>query len=150
LNQNLFKAVQHQKLSLFAILEIVIALAAMNVVNLLMMSAQHRKRDVAILRAMGLGRRSLFGYFVAQGTAVGGVGIVGGVGFGLVVCEAIKIFQPTFLSESVYNVTRLPIQVNWGDVGWIVVFAFLICLVFSIIPAFRAALQLPLDALRNE
>lgn len=149
-NQNLFKAVQHQKLSLFAILEIVIALAAMNVVNLLMMSAQHRRRDVAILRAMGLRRSSLFGFFVAQGAAVGTVGIIGGVGFGLVTCELIKFFQPTFLAESVYNVTRLPIKVNWGDVGLIVIFAFLICLVFSIIPAIRAARQLPLDALRNE
>lgn len=149
-NQNLFKAVQHQKLSLFAILEIVIALAAMNVVNLLMMSAQHRKRDVAILRAMGLRRSQLFAFFVAQGGAVGTVGIIGGVGLGLVACEFIKIFQPSFLAESVYNVTRLPIKVAWGDVGLIVFFAFLICLLFSIIPAIRAALQTPLDALRNE
>lgn len=149
-NQNLFKAVEHQKLSLFAILEIVIGLAAMNVVNLLMMSAQHRKRDIAILRAMGLRRHSLFGFFVAQGTAVGLVGIVGGIGLGLVVCQGIKHFQPSFLSESVYNITRLPISIVWQDVGLIAVCALGICLIFSVVPAIRAALQMPLDALRSE
>jgi len=149
-NQNLFKAVEHQKLSLFAILEIVIALAAMNVVNLLMMSADHRKRDIAILRAMGLRRGSLFGFFVIQGLAVGTVGILGGIGFGLVACELIKVLQPSFLSESVYNVTRLPIRIIWSDVGLIAGCALLICLLFSIIPAIRAARQPPLDALRYE
>lgn len=149
-NQNLFKAVQHQKLSLFAILEIVIALAAMNVVNLLLMSAQARKRDMAILRAMGLRRSALFSFFVIQGAAVGIVGIIGGIGFGLLACEFIKSFQPSFLSESVYNVTRLPIQIVWTDVAWIAVCAFVICLVFSVVPAFRASRLQPIEALRYE
>jgi lipoprotein-releasing system permease protein len=150
INQNLFRAVEHQKYLLFLILEIVIGLAAMNVINLLMMSSHYRRRDVAILRSMGMGFGSVFTFFVLQGAAVGSVGIVLGVGLGVGVCHLVERFQPSILSESIYNVTRLPISVQFKDVLLIGLGAFLLCVVFSVLPALRAALARPVRALRYE
>ncbi len=150
INQNIFLAVQHQKQLLFLVLEIVIALAAMNVVNLLMMSTHQRKRDVAILRAMGFRFRNVVWFFIGQGAAVGsvgiGLGIIAGVGF----CRLVEKYQPSLLSESIYNVTRLPIRVEFMDVTLVSGVAWLLCVVFSLMPALRAALARPVDALRYE
>jgi lipoprotein-releasing system permease protein len=150
MNQNLFRAVEHQKEMLFLILEIVVALAAINVINLLMMSSNQRRRDIAILRAMGLRLRSVFLFFLLQGAAVGVVGIVIGIGFGIVSCRIIERFQPAILNESIYNVTRLPLQTDLRDVSVVALVALLLCLVFSIVPAVRATLMRPVKALRYE
>lgn len=150
LNQNVFLAVQHQKHLLFLVLEIIVALAAMNVVNLLMMSTHQRKRDIAILRAMGMRFRGVCLFFVAQGTAVGIAGILGGIVLGVGACRLVERFQPSILSEAVYNVTRLPIKVEVWDVTLIAVAAFFLCVVFSLVPALRAALSRPVEALRYE
>jgi len=150
INQNIFLAVQHQKKLLFFVLEIVVALAAMNVVNLLMMTSHNRRRDVAILSAMGMRFRSVFCFFVAQGAVVGLVGIVVGISLGCLVCHALERFQPALLSEAIYNVTRLPIRIELFDVFIVSTVAFFLCVTFSVVPALRASLARPVDALRYE
>lgn len=150
MNQNIFLAVEHQKKMLFLVLEIIVALAAMNVVNLLMMSSHHRRRDVAILRAMGMRFRNVLLFFVAQGAGVGLVGIFLGVGSGYLVCHVIARFQPALLSESIYNVTKLPVRIELADVALVSAAGFVLCVVFSLIPALGAALSRPVNALRYE
>jgi lipoprotein-releasing system permease protein len=150
LNRNLFLAVQHQKWMLFSVLEIIIGLAAMNVVNLLMMSSHHRRRDIAILRAMGMRIRHVFLFFLVQGAIVGIIGIVTGIALGVGACYLIEHFQPALLSEKIYNVTKLPVKIVASDLAWIAVGAFTVCVVFSVIPALRAAMARPVTALRYE
>jgi len=150
INQNIFRAVRHQKIMLFWVLDIVIALAGMNVINLLMMSTYQRKRDVAILRAMGMQFKSIVLFFVGQGTVVGTIGITAGVVLGLGLCELVERFQPAILSEAIYNVNKLPLKVQASDVSVICVASLFLCIVFSVIPALKAALSQPVQALRYE
>ncbi len=150
IHENIFKAVEHQKKMLFLILEILVALAAVNVVNLLLMSAYHRKRDVAILRALGMRMWKVIVFFVAQGAAVGMAGIGFGVVLGWIACWVAEHFQPTLLSERVYNVTRLPFHIETYDVFLVCGAGFVLCIGFSLIPAFGAALARPVSALRDE
>lgn len=150
INQNIFKAVNHQKMMLFWVLAIVVALAGMNVVNLLMMNTYQKKRDIAILRAMGMRIRSLLFFFVGQGSFVGAVGILLGIGLGLVLCEVVEHFQPALLSEAIYNVTKLPLKVQWQDLAAVSGVALILCLVFSVFPAIKAARTPPVQALRYE
>lgn len=148
LNQNIFLAVAHQKRMLFVVLEIIVALAGVNVINLLMMSSHYRKRDTAILRAMGMRVKSIVFFFVAQGASVGAVGVILGVGMGLLFCKLVEVFQPEILSESVYNITKLPIKVVPSDLVVICAVAFILCVVFSVVPALKAAKERPVESLR--
>lgn len=150
MNQNIFLAVQHQKKMLFLVLEIIVALAAVNVINLLMMSSQARRRDVAILRAMGMRFKSVTAFFVFQGAAVGAAGILVGIAAGYLVCQLMRVFQPKFLSESVYNVTYLPVRIEVVDVALVGAVGLVLCVLFSVIPAISAALTRPVTALRYE
>jgi lipoprotein-releasing system permease protein len=54
------------------------------------------------------------------------------------------------LSEAVYNVTKLPVRVELGDVGLVCAVALVLCILFSLLPALRAALMRPVQALRYE
>jgi lipoprotein-releasing system permease protein len=150
IHHNVIQAVNHQKRLLFLILQIIVGLAAVNVVNLLMMSTHQRKRDVAILRAMGMRFHQVVQFFVIQGAVVGMVGIGLGIGLGYVVCGLVEKYQPTLLSESVYNVTRLPMQVRGSDIALIASLGFLLCVVFSLLPALAAARQKPVNSLRYD
>jgi lipoprotein-releasing system permease protein len=150
IHQNVFKAVNHQKQLLFLILQIIVALAAVNVVNLLMMSTHQRKRDIAILRAMGMRFHQVVQFFVLQGAAVGLVGIVIGTALGFAACSVIEQIQPSILSETVYNVTKLPMRVRLSDVGMIAGLGFFLCVLFSVIPAISAASQKPVNSLRYD
>lgn len=150
INQNIFRAVRHQKIMLFWVLDIVVALAGMNVINLLMMSTYQRKRDVAILRAMGMRFKSIVFFFVGQGTLVGAMGVLSGVGLGFGLCHLVERFQPELLSEAIYNVTRLPLKIQVGDLTLVCCVALFLCMVFSVIPALKAALSHPVQALRYE
>jgi lipoprotein-releasing system permease protein len=132
------------------ILEILVALAAINVVNLLLMSAHQRRRDIAILRAMGMSAKQVFRFFLIQGTLVGFLGISFGVFFGWAVVSLFSNFQPNLLSESVYNVTKLPMKIELGDVSLVVLVAFFLCVIFSVVPAIRASKMKPALALRYE
>lgn len=149
-NQNIFLAVQHQKKMLFLVLALVVGLAAVNVINLLLMSAHQRRRDVAILRAMGFPFRSVFAFFLLQGGGAGCLGIVGGGLLGAACVAAIARWKPAFLSEAIYNVRELPVRLRLEEVGLVAAVALVLCLVLSAIPALRAAMDRPAEALRND
>lgn len=150
INQNLFLAVEDQKRRLFLVLEIIVGLAGVNVISLLMMSTHYRRKDIAILRAMGLRARGVFLFFLAQGTVVGAIGVIFGVGFGVIACALAEKYQPSILNEAIYNTSRLPFKIEIGDVVVISAAALALCIVFSIIPALRAAYARPAEALRYE
>ena len=149
-NQNIFLAVQHQKKMLFLVLALVVGLAAVNVINLLLMSAHQRRRDVAILRAMGFPFRSVFAFFLFQGGGAGCLGLGGGVALGAVLVAAIGRWKPRFLSEAIYNVRELPVRMRVEEVALVAIVALALCLILSAIPALRAALDRPAEALRHD
>lgn len=149
-NQNIFLAVQHQKKMLFLVLALVVGLAAVNVINLLLMSAHQRRRDIAILRAMGFPFRSVFAFFLLQGGGAGCLGIFGGIALGGALVLAIAQWKPRFLSEAIYNVRELPVRLRIEEVGLVAAVALALCLLLSAIPALRAALDRPAEALRHD
>jgi ABC-type lipoprotein release transport system permease subunit len=150
INQNIFLAVEHQKKSLFFILEILIALAAVNVINLIFMNAYNKKKDLAILRAMGMRRRQLFIFFLIQGSLVGIIGITFGLAFGILFCKLAEIFQPHLLNEFIYNTAVLPFEVQLQDILILATASFLICTIMSMIPAYRASRANLVTSLKND
>jgi lipoprotein-releasing system permease protein len=149
-NKNIFQAVHHQKMLLFLILQIVIGLAAMNVVSFLLINTHQKRRDIGILQAMGMRAKHVLSVFVLQGAVVGFFGVVIGIVLGWILCQVIVFFQPEFLSEAIYNITRLPIRIRWSDVALMGTMALGLCTVFSFLPALSITLRGSLDSLRHE
>ncbi len=153
-----FAAVESQKRMMFIILTMIVAVAAFNLVSTLVMTVRDKQSDIAILRTLGASPRSIMTIFMVQGTLVGVLGALLGVGFGVAVALNIDVivpfiersFQVQFLSQEVYLISEIPSQLRWGDVGWIGGVAVLLAFVATLYPSWSAARVKPAEALRYE
>jgi len=155
---NFFRALAMEKMVMFIILSLIIAVAAFNLVSSLVMLVNDKQSDIAILRTLGISPGSITGVFMVQGVIVGtfGVllGVIGGVLLALNIPALAKWVERTFnvelLSPDVYYISEVPSDMHWSDVGWIVLIAFVFCLFATLYPARRAAKTQPAEALRYE
>jgi lipoprotein-releasing system permease protein len=155
---NFFTALKIERRVMFVILLLIIAVAAFNIVSTLVMVVTDKRADVAILRTMGLAPLQVMAVFVIQGVVIGfGGTLVGGL---LGVLTALNIetlvpwvenlFEIEFFPASVYVISDFPAELRWPDVYLISGVSFLICLVATLYPAWRASRTQPAEALRYE
>jgi len=155
---NFFRAVQMEKTVMFIILSLIVAVAAFNIVSALVMAVQDKKADVAILRTLGASPGSVMLIFVIQGAMMGliglGVGVLGGVTVALNISSIVPWLERTlntqFLAKDVYYISDLPSQLLWGDVIGVLGIAFVLTLVATLYPSWRASRINPAEALRYE
>ena len=155
---NFFRAVQIEKNVMFIILLLIVAVAAFNIVSTLVMAVQDKQADIAILRTLGASPGSIMGIFVIQGALIGfiglGLGVLGGVTLALnidVVVPAIeRAFGIQFLAKDVYYISDLPSELLWSDVFAITGVSFVLTLVATLYPSWRASRLNPAEALRYE
>ena len=158
MNKNLFSALRLEKRVMFIILSLIVLVAAFNIISALIMIVMEKNKDIAILKTMGATRLGIMRIFIYQGLIVGAIGTVLGCLAGLLVAfnlEAIsrfveKLFGFKILPGDVYYLSELPSQVNFGDVGIIVVGTMLISFLSTIYPSWRASRLDPAEALRYE
>ena len=155
---NFFRAVEIEKRMMFLILLLIVAVAAFNIVSTLVMAVTDKRADIAILRTLGASPRSIMGIFIVQGTLIGAVGLAAGVGGGIALALNIDIVVPAlerllgvqFLAKDVYYISDLPSDLHWSDVGTISVVSFILTLLATLYPSWRASRTQPAEALRYE
>ncbi|WP_455379723.1 lipoprotein-releasing ABC transporter permease subunit [Acidihalobacter prosperus] len=157
-NSNFFHAVKTEKTVMFVILFLIVAVGVFNIVSTLVMVVTDKQSDIAILRTLGLSPRRVMRIFILQGTIIGLIGvlmgILGGVllsiNVGTIVSTIEHIFHVQFLSPKVYYISQLPSHLEWSDVWHIGVIAFVLSVIATIYPAWRAARTQPAEALRYD
>jgi lipoprotein-releasing system permease protein len=155
---NFFRAVQIEKNMMFLILLLIVAVAAFNIVSTLVMMVQDKQPDIAILRTLGASPGSVMAIFIVQGTLIGVIGLVMGVAGGVALALNIDVVVPAlermlgihFLSKEVYYISDLPSDLQWRDVGVISGVSFLLTLLATLYPSWRASRVNPAEALRYE
>ncbi|HET7932319.1 MAG TPA: lipoprotein-releasing ABC transporter permease subunit [Rhodanobacteraceae bacterium] len=155
---NFFKAIAMEKIVMFIILSLIIAVAAFNLVSSLVMLVTDKQSDIAILRTLGATPRSIMGVFMIQGMLIGIIGIVIGTVCGVALALNVPAIVDgiqnltgyQFLPESVYYINNVPSKLEWSTVGWVAGMAFLFSLLATIYPAWRASRTQPAEALRYE
>lgn len=155
---NFFRAVKTEKRVMFVILTLIVAVAAFNIVSTLVMVVTDKQSDIAILRTLGATPRSIMIVFIIQGLVIGifgtVVGIIGGIALALnvetIVPALERLFNVQFLAADVYYISDLPSRLNWNDVWRVGGVAFLLTLVATLYPAWRASRTQPAEALRYE
>ncbi len=148
-NRPLFTALSLEKKASLAIISLIIFIAVLNITTTLALLVNERKLDIAILRTCGAKTHSLLTIFLIEGLFLGLSGILFGVILGLLVCLAGNYFKIVSLSAEVYSLNYIPFHPVFTDVLLIISIAFLLCLVATIYPAFRASKIKPLENLRN-
>lgn len=155
---NYFRAIQIEKRMLSLILALIIAVAAFNIVSTLVMAVTDKQSDIAILRTLGASPRSIMKIFIVQGTLIGVIGTTLGVLGGVLLAynvEAVialieRLFSVQFLSREVYYISEIPSDPQMTDVVAVAVVSFVLTLLATIYPSYRASRVNPAEALRYE
>ena len=155
---NFFRAVQIEKNMMFIILSLIVAVAAFNIVSTLVMAVTDKQADIAILRTLGASPGSIMAIFMVQGTLIGFIGLGLGVAGGVLLALNVDVVVPfiehllgtQFMSKEVYYISNLPSELQWKDVSTITGLSFVLSLVATIYPSWRASRVNPAEALRYE
>ena len=155
---NFFRAVQMEKNVMFIILLLIVAVAAFNIVSTLVMAVTDKQPDIAILRTLGAAPSGIMAVFIVQGALIGVIGTLMGVGGGVLLALNIDVVVPfleslfnvTFLAKDVYYISELPSDLQGGDVITIAAISFVLCLLATLYPSWRASQVNPAEALRYE
>jgi lipoprotein-releasing system permease protein len=155
---NFFRAVQMEKRVMFIILTLIVAVAAFNIVSTLVMAVTDKRADIAIMRTFGASPQSIMKIFMIQGALIGVIGTVLGAFFGILIALNIStiipfienLFNVQFLDKDVYYISDLPSDLIWSDVITIVIVSFVLSLLATLYPSYKASRINPAEALRYE
>jgi lipoprotein-releasing system permease protein len=157
-NASYFRAIRIEKTMMSLILLLIVAVAAFNLVAMLVMVVSDKRTDIAILRTFGTSPRRVLGVFLTQGLVIGWAGVALGVALGVTLALNVETIVPalehTFgfhiMDPTVYYDTSIPSQVEGWNVALIALAALALTTLATIYPALRAARTPPADALRYE
>ncbi len=150
LNQNLFAALKLEKIGIFIALDLIILVAALNIISALVMVVMEKNKDIAILKSMGAKTGSIMRIFFYQGAVIGFSGTILGVSSGLGLCALLKRYKIIELPSNVYPMSTMPVKVVPMDVTVIAISAVLITLLATLYPSWKASTIRPAEALSYE
>jgi lipoprotein-releasing system permease protein len=150
MNKALFSALTLEKLAVSMAIGLIVMVAALNIVASLILLVMEKHRDIAILKTMGAGAKSVTAIFMLQGLLIGAIGTAVGASLGLAVSYFCNKYELIRVPTDVYQVSYMPFIVLAADFAVVVSVAVLICFVATIYPSRQAARLDPAAALRYE
>jgi lipoprotein-releasing system permease protein len=155
---NFFRAIAIEKNMMFIILLLIVAVAAFNIVSMLIMVVTDKQADIAILRTLGASPASMMAVFIVQGAVIGGGGLLLGVAGGVALASNLDVVVPaieavagvSLWSAEVYFIPELPSEILMSDVLAVTFIGGLLTLAATLYPSWRASRVQPAEALRYE
>ncbi|WP_394832000.1 ABC transporter permease [Pendulispora rubella] len=149
LNHGLFTALLIQQIGMSVVLGLIIVVAAFTVIATLIMVVLDKKKEIALLKAIGARDAAILRVFLYQGGIIGLVGTSLGLILGYGGCKALAAYGFP-LDPKVYFISRLPVLIRPNEFIVTGVVALIICLFATLFPALYAARLRPADGLRAE
>ena len=149
-NASLFSALKLEKFTYFLVLLLIVLVAAFNIVATLVMVVIERRKEIAILRAMGARARSIAAIFLVEGAALGVVGTVIGVSAGFLTSFLIGKYHLIHLPPDVFMVSSVPVRLYASNFIAVAVASVALCVGAGLYPALQARALSPVEVIRYE
>lgn len=149
MNRNLFSALRLEKLMMAIILSMIVIVAAGLIVATVVMLVLEKRKEIAVLKAIGVPDGGIVKIFLAEGLQIGIAGGVLGLVAGLAWCLFIEKVGIK-LDPQVYYIPALPVRIEPLQTALAVVIAVLVTFLASIYPALKASQVEPVEGLKAE
>ncbi len=146
----LFSALSLEKFTYFVVLLLIVLVAAFNIIATLVMVVMERRREIAILRAMGARAGSIAAIFLCEGAILGLVGTALGVGSGFVASFLIGKYHLIRLPADMFMVSYVPVRLYAMNFILVAVAAVVLCVIAALYPALKARSLSPVEVIRYE
>ncbi len=157
-NRSLVQAIESEKAMILVIAFLIVVAGTSSIFAAQWLLVSDKVREIGILRALGADFNGVVSIFVLNGFLMGVLGSAGGAFGGLLVVKYIdavhaalswilghKVFDP-----AVYNFDAIPTRVDYAEVTRYAVAALVCTLIASAVPAVRAGLLRPAEALHRD
>ena len=158
LNKSFFGALKVERNVMFIILTLIIIVAAFNIISGLTILVKNKTKEIAILRTLGISKKSIAKVFFLTGFTIGFLATITGVTIGILFSYYIEeirvlittIFNIRLFPEEVYFLSQMPSEINLVYILIISFFSLLITFLATIFPSLSAARLDPIKALKYE
>jgi lipoprotein-releasing system permease protein len=131
------------------VLLLLIAVAAFNLVATLIMVVMEKRKDIAVLMAMGATPADIRRIFVLKGLIVGGIGTAAGLSLGGLGCFILSHYHFIHIQREIYGISSLPVEVQPLSFVLVAIASLILCLLATFYPARQAASALPVEVFRS-
>jgi len=149
LNQSASAGFEMLKRVYSLVLFLLIGVAAFNLVATLIMVVMEKRKDIAVLIAMGATRREVGRIFVLKGLTVGGAGTLAGEIVGAIGCYLLANYQIIHIPKEVYEMSTPPVAARPLDFALVALGSLALCLIATLYPARQAARAMPIEVFRS-
>jgi lipoprotein-releasing system permease protein len=157
-DEQFYDELRKQMAVLLLIFGVICSVTVLLIFCIFYMIVMTKQKDIAIIKSCGAASSSAAFIFLGFGTCVGIVGSAFGIVLGYIVTKNINtlegwvriVFGMKLWRSSVYMFEKIPSEVNWPAVWWIVTAAIAACVIGALIPAVVAARLQPVKILRYE
>jgi lipoprotein-releasing system permease protein len=140
-NYNLYNTMKIEKWAIYAVLTLILIIAAFNMVSALTMLVLEKKQDIAILQSMGTTRQQIKKIFLAEGILLGGIGAAAGIILAVLICFLQVKFKLIKLQGGSFLIDYFPVKLIATDFLLVAGTAMAISFIASWFPAYKAARQ---------
>ncbi len=158
LNKSFFSALKVERNVMFLILTLIIIVAAFNIISGLTILIKNKTKEIAILKSLGLSKKSIVKSFFLTGFLIGFfatiAGVIFGVTFSLYIEEIRQFLSSAFnikiFPEDVYFLSEMPSEISMKSILSISIFSILTTVLASLFPSLAVTKIEPIKALKYE
>lgn len=137
-HSTLLRAIKIEKLFVFITFSFILAVASFNIFFSLTMLAIDKKKDIAILYAMGATDKLVRSIFIKEGAIIAFVGAASGLFLGLLICWAQQTFGLVSMGMQTSVLDAYPVKMEFADFIYTGISIVLITFLASFRPAILA------------
>jgi len=149
-HRELYSVMVIERWTAYIILSLIILVATFNILGSLSMSVIEKRRDIGILRSLGVEEKSILRIFMYEGILVGIIGTAAGVLLGLLICFLQIYYNIYPLDPTQYKIDSLPLEIRISDFFFVAGMSMLLSFLASLYPAKKAAKINPVEAIKWE
>ena len=140
-NRSLYTVMQVEKWVIYALLSLILVVAAFTMIGALTMLVLEKQKDIQVLKALGANNNLLQKIFLSEGVLLATVGGIIGVLLAVLICWLQVQFKLVKLEGSSFLIDYYPVKMVGADLLLVLLTVFIVAWTASWFPSRKAAMQ---------